>query len=255
MTAPSTSSPGIGAVLGVEIAEGVRGVLREPAALFFSVVMPVMFFTIFASMFGAMPSPNGLPAAVSMLATFGTFGVVSVMLLNPGITVATDRESGWLRMKKVSAAPVGVTIAGTVIAALPYALAVLGALTAVALLVAGPVIDVGTWLRLVAVLLVGSLPFALLGLAVGFQASSNAATAVLNAVLFPMVIASGLWMPLEVLPGWVSGIAQVLPTYHLAQLALAQLTGAPALGHLLAVLATTAVAGLVAAWSYRNLRI
>jgi ABC-2 type transport system permease protein len=251
----TTDVPGPVAVLGVEVAEGLRAVLREPAALFFSVVMPVLFFTIFASLYGDLPSPSGLPTAASMLATFGTFGVVSVMLLNPGISVATDRETGWLRVKKVSASPVLVTIAGKVLAALPYALAVLAALTTVTLVVAGPVLGVGAWLRLVAVLLLGALPFACLGLAVGFQASANATTAVLNAIMFPMVVASGLWIPVELMPGWVAGIAQFLPTYHLAQLALAQLTGAPAAGHLLALLATTVVAGGLAAWSYRNLRI
>jgi len=246
---------GTAAVLRVEIAEGLRAVLREPAALFFSVVMPVMFFSIFAALFGDAPSPSGMSTAASMLATFGTFGVVSVMLLNPGISVATDRETGWLRVKKVSAAPVWATIAGKVIASLPYALAVISALTFVTLLVAGPVISVGTWLRLVVVLLVGALPFACLGLAVGFVASANATTAFLNAILFPMVIASGLWMPLEILPGWVRGIAQFLPTYHLAQLALAQLTGAPAAGHVLALLVTAGVTGAIAAFTYRNLRI
>jgi ABC-2 type transport system permease protein len=245
----------VSTVLGTEVAEGLRAVLREPAALFFSVVMPVLFFAIFASLYGTVPTPSGLPMAASMLAGFGTFGVVSVMLLNPGISVASDRESGWLRVKKVSAAPVGVTIAGKVLAALPYAVAVLAALTAVTLAVTGPVLGVGTWLRLVAVLLLGALPFACLGLAVGFQTSANTTTAVLNAVLFPMVIASGLWMPLDVLPDWVSAVAQYLPTYHLAQLAMAQLTGAPASGHLLALLATTVAAAALAAWSYRNLRI
>jgi ABC-2 type transport system permease protein len=117
------------------------------------------------------------------------------------------------------------------------------------------VLDVGTWLRLVAVLLLGSLPFACLGLAVGFVASANATTAVLNAVLFPMVIASGLWIPLEVLPGWVGGIAQFLPTYHLAQLALAQLTGAPVAGHIGALLVTAGVAATITAFTYRNLRV
>jgi ABC-2 type transport system permease protein len=59
-----------------------------------------------------------------------------------------------------------------------------------------------------------------------------------------MVIASGLWLPLEILPEFVQGLAPFLPTYHLAQLALAQLTGADALVHVVALLITTAVGGL-----------
>ncbi|MBC8093202.1 MAG: ABC transporter permease, partial [Pseudonocardia sp.] len=226
-------------VLGVEVTEGLRAILREPAALFFSVIMPVMFFALFATMFGNQPAMSGLPFAATMLATYGTFGVVSVMLVQPGVSVAEDRTRGWLRIKKVSAAPVGATIAGKVLAALPYALTVLIGISAVSLLVAGPVLGVGAWLRLVTVLMFGSLPFALLGLAVGFVASSNATVAILNAALFPMVIASGLWFPLEILPEFVQSLAPFLPTYHLAQLALAQLTGADALLHVVALLVTT----------------
>jgi ABC-2 type transport system permease protein len=242
-------------VLGVEVSEGLRAIVREPVALFFSVLMPVAFYAVFAGIFGGFASPDGIPVAATMVATYGTFAVVSVMLMNPGISVADDRTRGWLRIKRVSAAPIGTTIAAKVIAALPYALLAVVAISAVSLIVAGPVLGLGTWLRIVAVLLVGSLPFALLSLAVGFVASSNAAVAILNALLFPMVIASGLWVPLDLMPGFVQAIAPFLPTYHLAQLALAQLTGAGGLGHLVALLVSAVVAAALAGLAYRNLRL
>jgi ABC-2 type transport system permease protein len=245
-------------VLGVEVAEGLRAIVREPAALFFSVLMPVLFFAVFAGIFGRYSTPEGIPVAATMIATYGTFAVASVMLMNPGISVADDRTRGWLRVKRVSAAPIGTTIAAKVIAALPYALVSLLAMSAVSLLLAGPVLAPLAWLRVVGVLLLGSLPFALLSLAVGFVASSNAAVAVLNALLFPMTIASGLWIPLDVLPGFVQAIAPFLPTWHLAQLALAQLTGAGGpdqLGHLLALLVSTVIAAALAGLAYRNLRV
>lgn len=243
-------------ILGVEVGEGLRAILREPTALFFSVLMPVGFYALFTSIFGGGADPaTGLPYAATSLATYGTFGVVSVMLLNPGIGVAEDRTRGWLRVKMVSATPLGVTLTARVLAALPYALGVVLAISATSLLIAGPSIGLGTWLRLVAVLLVGGLPFALFGLAVGFLASGNAAAAILNAVLFPMVLASGLWLPIELLPGAIQAVAPFLPTYHLAQLAEAQLTGAPAFGHLLAVLLTTMVGAVAAGAAYRNLRV
>jgi ABC-2 type transport system permease protein len=178
--------------------------------------------------------------------------------MNPGISVADDRTRGWLRIKRVSAAPMASTIAAKVLAALPYALLSIVAISVASLVIAGPVLGLGTWLRILAVLLVGSLPFALLSLAVGFLASSNAAVAILNAILFPMVIASGLWVPLEIMPGFVRTIAPVLPTYHLAQLALAQLTGTGEpgqLSHLVALLVSTVVAAALAGFAYRNLRV
>lgn len=242
-------------VLGVEVAEGLRAILREPTALFFTVLFPVGMFALFASLFGDQPGPSGIPYAATMVATYGTYGVVSVMLTNPGIRTAEDRTTGWLRVKKVSGAPVGATIAAKVISALPYAVVVVLALAAVSLAVVGPVIGIGTALRLTAVLLLGSLPFALLSLAIGFVATPNATAAILNAVLFPMVIASGLWFPPEMLPRFVNALAPFLPTYQLAQVALAQLTGADVTGNVLVLLLMTAVAGALAGWAYRNLRV
>ncbi|MCO1655833.1 ABC transporter permease [Pseudonocardia humida] len=242
-------------VLGVEVAEGLRAILREPVALFFAVLMPVLFFALFAGIFGGYTSPSGLPVAATMLATYGTFAVATVMMVNPGVTVADDRTRGWLRVKKVSGTPIAVSVAAKVIAALPYALLSLLAISAMSLAISGPVLDVGTWLRVVGVLLLGSLPFALLSLAVGFVASSNATVAILNAILFPMTIASGLWLPPGLLPGFVQAIAPLLPTYHLSQLAQAQMTGAGGLGHLVALLVSTVVAAALAGLAYRNLRV
>lgn len=177
------------------------------------------------------------------------------MLLNPGIGVADDRSRGWLRVKKTSATPIGVVLAARVLAALPYAVGVVLAMSAVSVLIAGPVLTLPAWLGLVGALLLGGLPFALFGLAVGFAAGADTAAAVLNAVLFPMVIASGLWVPLELLPGFLQAIAPFLPTYHLARLATAALTGGPVLVPVLALLATTAVGALTAAHTHRRMRV
>lgn len=57
-------------VLGVEVAEGLRAILREPTALFFSVLFPVGMFALFASLFGNRPGPAGIPYAATMLATY-----------------------------------------------------------------------------------------------------------------------------------------------------------------------------------------
>ncbi|MCX6463467.1 MAG: ABC transporter permease [Pseudonocardiales bacterium] len=238
-----------------ETGEGLRAILREPTALFFSVLMPVAFYALFTGVFGRGTGEGGLPYAVTSLAGYGAFGVVAVMLLNPGIGVAEDRTRGWLRVKKVSATPIGVVLAARVMAALPYAVGVLLAMSAVSVLLAGPVLDLGTWALLMAALLLGALPFALFGLAVGFVASSGTTAAVLNAVRFPMVLASGLWIPLELLPGFLQAIAPFLPTYHLARLAMAPLTGGPVLGPLLALLLTTAVGALLAGRAYRDMRV
>lgn len=241
-------------ILAVEVRDELYAIIREPASVFFAVLMPVGFFALFASLYGG-ESTEGLSAGTAMLALFGTFGVVGVTLLNPGIGVAEDRERGWLRVKRVSPVPVGTTLVAKVAAAVPVAFAVFAAMSLTAMALGHFDTGLGTWLRLGAVLLAGSLPFALLGLAAGFVTSGRVAPALLNAVFIPMVIASGLWMPLETLPAFVGQIAPLLPTYHLGQLGMGMLLGEPVVDHVLALLATTAVGAVLAAVAYRSGRM
>jgi ABC-2 type transport system permease protein len=240
-------------VFGVELTDELRGIVREPAALFFSIVMPVAFFALFVSLFGKFSS-GGVSAGTSMVATFGAFGVISVALMNPGIGVAADRERGWLRAKQVSAVPIGVTLAAKVVAALPYAAGVLIAMTATAAITGSLDASVPVLLRILVVLVLGALPFALLSLAIGFQVGSGAAAAVLNAILIPSAVVSGMWMPLAIMPAFFADIARFLPTYHLSELAKAQLTGAPVFTHVLVLVGTTIVTAALAAVSYRHAR-
>jgi ABC-2 type transport system permease protein len=233
-----------------EVRDEVLGIVREPAALFFSVLMPVAFFALFAAMFGN----EGDGFGVESLATYGAFGVLSAVLLNPGISLADARERGWLRVKRVDGTPLGVTLSAKVTAALPYALVTLTGIALVARLVAGP-LDVLQVLRVSGVLVLGALPFSLFSLAVGARFSTSAAISVLNAMLIPSVILSGLWFPLEMLPTWLGEIAVYLPPYHLAQLALAQVDGGAVWGHVAYLVATTIVGAIAAALAYRSAEV
>ena len=241
-------------VLAVELRDELLAIVREPTALFFSVAMPVGFFALFAAMYGGEDA-GGTTVGTTMLATFGTFAVVGVTLLNPGIGVADERERGWLRAKGVSATPLPVTLLAKVLATVPYALAVLVAITAVAAALGTLAIDPWVWARTVVVLTAAALPFALLALAVGFRASPNAATAILNALFIPASVASGLWFPFEQLPALIGErIAPLLPTYHLARLGLAQIGVGSAAGHVLPLLVFGVLSAVLASLAYRSAR-
>jgi len=236
-------------MMKLEVRDELLAIRREPATLFFSVLMPVLFFAMFIGLFG----PEGTTDA-ALIAPYGTFAVLAVVMLSPGIGLADARDRGWLRVKRVSGIPLPMTLLAKVIAAVPYALAVLVAISVVAVLVGGMTVDVGALVRVFLVLVLGAMPFALFSLAVGAVAGTTASAAILNAILMPMVILSGLWFPHEIMPAWVVSIGESMPPYHLARLAMVQVEGGPWLGHL-AVLALTAVVGaIVAALAYRSAR-
>lgn len=240
-------------ILAVELRDELRAIVREPTAIGFSVLMPVVFFALFVGIFGG-EGDTPTEVGTTMLATFGTFGVLSVTLMNPGVGLAADRERGWLRVKRAAAVPFPVTVAAKVLAAVPYAAGVIGVMAATAAAMGRLDVTAPGVLRLVATLVVGALAFVPLGLAVGALASTNAAAAILNAVLIPMAIASGLWMPFEVLPDWIGTLAPALPAYHLSQLAQAQLAGTGGWEHALALLATLGAGAGVFALAYRRAR-
>lgn len=252
---PATTPPGLLArILRVELRDELLAILREPTGLFFSIAMPVGFFALFSGLYGGFDA-GGVSTGTRMLATFGTFGVVGVTLLNPGIGVADDRERGWLRHKRVTATPIPVTLLAKVIATIPYSLGVLLAMTAVAGVQGNLESGAGTWFRLAGTLVLAALPFSLVALAVGFLATPNATTAILNAIYIPSAVASGLWIPLEQLPDVVGDtLAPLLPTYHVAQLGLAQIGVGSAHGHVWPLLVFTGLGAVAAGLAYRSAR-
>jgi ABC-2 type transport system permease protein len=253
-TTPTRARPSLASLLALDVRDEMRMIRREPATLFFSVVMPVLFFALFVGMFGGEATGGDRPAGTTMLASFGAYGALAATMATPGIGLATMRENGWLEAVRVAPVPIGVGLAAKVIATIPYVVGILAAMTATSAAMGVLDITVVEWVLLVLALAVGCLPFALVGLAVGAIASPNATTAILNAILFPLAIGGGLWFPLEALPDVVATIAPWLPTYHLAHLAAAPLGGGPWPVHLVALLVATGITGMLARWTWSRAR-
>lgn len=236
-------------MMTMEVRDELLTIRREPATLFFSVLMPVLFFALFVGMFNSTDISDA-----GLIAPYGTFAVLAVVMLSPGVGLADARERGWLRVKRVSGVPLWMTLGAKVMATIPFVLAVLLTMTVVAVVIGQMTIDVGVLIRVFAVLVLGAMPFALFSLAVGALAGTMASVAILNAILMPMVVVSGLWFPHEIMPDWLVSIGQVMPTYHLAELAMVQVEGGPWLGHFAVVVATAAIGAIAAALAYRSAR-
>ena len=76
------------------------------------------------------------------------------------------------------------------------------------------------WLSIAGLMLLGSLPFCAIGLAIGFWVKAKSATAVLNLIFLPSAFLSGLAIPVMICPTWLQKVAMMLPPYHLSQLGL-----------------------------------
>ncbi|HTC93369.1 MAG TPA: ABC transporter permease [Terriglobales bacterium] len=192
------------------------------------VIPTILFPLIFYSLFGLTHSQAALArttVGAYLLATFGSFGVIAISLFGFGVSVAVERGQGWMMVKRASPMPRFAYFAAKIAMAMLFSLVMLLLLFTLGIAAGHARMPFTAWAGLSGTLLLGVLPFAAMGLAIGYLAGPNSAAPVCNLIYLPMSFASGLWTPIEFLPKAVQHIAPFLPFYHLGQLALDRIRG------------------------------
>lgn len=193
--------------------------LRMPAYTISSLAFPLMFYLLFAMMFGSQQIGD-TRAAAYMLATMGSFGVVGAAMFGYGVGIATERGQGWMVIKRASPMPpLAYFSAKTLMAILMSSIIVL-MLFAAGALTQGIRMPFETWALMFGIMVTCVIPFCALGLAFGYLAGPNSAPVIVNFIYLPLGFFSGMWIPLAVLPAFIQNLAPWLPTYHMGQLAL-----------------------------------
>ncbi len=180
---------------------------------------PVMFYVLFGIV---LPSggANRTQTATYLLATMACYGVMGVAMFSFGVGISMERGQGWLQVKRASPMPLPAYFLAKIVNAMVFAIAISLLLLAVGVAFGGVRMAPLMAVRLMSILVLGSIPFSAMGLALGYFAKPNSAPAMVNLVYLPMSFCSGLWIPIFVLPKVLQNVAQVLPPYHVAQLAL-----------------------------------
>jgi ABC-2 type transport system permease protein len=181
---------------------------------------PIVFYLMFGVALSGSRASGGRSLALPMLGTYGAFGVIGAALFSFGVGVAVERAQGWLLLKRATPMPPIVYVLGKVGACMTFCGVIVVCMALCGTVLAGVRLPAGQWVSLTGALMLGSIPFCALGLAVGFAAGPNSAPGLVNLLHLPGAFAGGLWMPIEVLPGAMQSFAPWLPQYHLGQLAL-----------------------------------
>lgn len=227
---------------------------RVPAFSVTNLALPIVFFTFFGLPVAHVRRADGVSIGAYLLASFGAYAVGQVMIYGFGIGVANERAMKIDRLMRASPLPPLVFMLAKVVTALVFALLALLLLVGYGAVVGGIYQPPAVWAMVIARLLAGSLPFIALGFAIGYLSGPHAAPAVANLIYLPLAFASGFFVPVGQLPGFVQAIAPFLPTYHYAQLAWSALgAGSETLGtSLLWLTGYTAVFLTVAVRAYRR---
>jgi ABC-2 type transport system permease protein len=215
--------------------------LRTPSFALPSLLFPALFYTLF----GIVLNRSSGDAARYLLATYGVFGVMGTGLFAFGVTVAMERERGFIAYKRALPMPPGAYLFAKMAMAMLFAAMISLLLAGLAVTLADVSMAPGQWLLLFAINVVGVLPFCAMGLYIGTLVGGQGSPAVVNMLYLPMSFLSGLWLPLKMLPPVFATLAPVWPSYHLAQVAL-KVLGMDAGGALFVHLAV--LAGVTAAF-------
>ena len=224
--------------------------LRNPGFLLPTLLFPTVFYVMFGVLMGRQGGPD---AARYLLASYGTFGVMAPGLFGFGVSLAMERDTGLLTLKRTLPMPPLAYLVGKMAMAMCVAAVIMVLLMLLATFAAHVVLTPMQMLRLFATGVLGVLPFCALGLLVGALIKGQGAPGLINMVYLPMAFLSGLWFPLTHMPK-LQQLAPVWPAWHLDQLALAAVGMARGalLPHVLALAGYTAVFLWIAARRLRR---
>jgi ABC-2 type transport system permease protein len=213
--------------------------------------VPTLLFPGLLFLFFGVPA-EGSDESILMV-SYAAFGVLAVALFQFGVGIASERASPWQVYLRTLPVPAGVRFAARLLAAAAFALASAGVVVAVALAFTSPQLGAGQWLRVVAALAYGTIPFGLLGLAIGYWLTPKGALPVANILFLGLAFLGGLWTGAGQLPNGVETVSPLLPTRQWGEI-----VWAPALDQRwelwpwLGLAAYAAAFGALAGWGYRR---
>jgi ABC-2 type transport system permease protein len=231
---------------------------RDPAAVFFTVLLPVIFLVIFSTIFGSdtVELPGGeVETTTYYVPAILTLAIVSATTVNLAINLTEARENGTLKRVRGTPAPSWLFIAGRIGNALVLSLMMLVVVAAIGWAIYGVEIP---WDRLPAVVVtiaVGAAAFCALGIALtALIPSQDAAPAITNVAVLPLYFLSGVFIPESEIPDGVIDFSALFPIRHFFEAFFAawdpNTTGAGFEWGNLAVVAAWGAAGLVLALRY-----
>jgi len=181
---------------------------RYPAYVVPTLLLPAVFFLFF------VPGRHG--AAAERMVTFAGFAVIGVAFFQFGVGIAAERVSPWERY--VRTLPIGpaVRLGARLLSAAVFAVAAAALVLLAAVLTTGASLPAGRWALLAPALLAATVPFACLGIALGYWAPARGALPIANLLYLGLSYAGGLWFRPGDLPGGVSSLSPYLPTRALA---------------------------------------
>jgi ABC-2 type transport system permease protein len=191
-----------------------RAFWRNPVAAFFTFFLPLIFLVLFNTLFDDTISVEGglvhikyffVPAIMAL-------GVISACYTNLGMMVTISRDLGVLKRIRGTPLPAWAYITGRILQAMSVAALLVIVVAAAGKLAYGVDIPSNTMPAFVVTTAVGAGAFCALGLALtAFIPNADAAPAMVNATILPLLFISNVFIHLHDPPTWLDVIGDIFP--------------------------------------------
>ena len=191
--------------------------LRDPRYLILALIAPVGFYLLFAGLYGSQVS-GGLTTQVALMVSLAVFGAMWAVMLATGPRIAQDRGIGWQRQLQLLPISPRAILLARLLAAILLALPAIALMLLTAVITHGVSLDAGQWVALTLLVWLGSIPFAVLGIAIGYATSGEIAFGLLYGLNLVLAALGGLWFPISIFPSGLQTFSKLTPSYRAADL-------------------------------------
>jgi ABC-2 type transport system permease protein len=195
-----------------------RAFWRNPAAAFFTFAFPLMFLVIFNSLLGGGELEYGdrvISTETYYVPAIAAFSIITACYTNIALSTTFLRDEGVLKRKRGTPMPAWAYLTGRILHAVFLAVLLVTIVAIAGALFYDAQISTETLPAFLVTLAVGAAAFCALGIAVtALVPNAEAAPAVVQAIILPLLFISGIFIPLNEIPDWLDGFSKFFPVRH-----------------------------------------
>src|SRR5881396_2353737 len=198
-----------------------RSFWRNPTVAFFTFLLPLIFLVILNALLGN--NIRQLPGGRAELAYFYVPSMVALSIINACytslvMTISIARDDGVLKRTRGTPLPGWAYLFGRIVHAILVAALLVVIVAAFGAAFYHAKLPGRTLPAFLVTIAVGAASFSALGLALtGVIPNAEAAPAVVQAIILPLLFLSDIFIPIQDPNAWYVKLAKVFPVYHFSQ--------------------------------------
>jgi ABC-2 type transport system permease protein len=196
---------------------------RNPRAVVFSLAFPVILLVLFNEIFVSGNDTTKVAGETISASSYFTAGMIAYSMgllcfTQPLVALTAQRERGQLKRVRGTPVPAWTFISAQVLRSVLLAVVVGGVMLVMGVVFWNVDLTARTVPGFVVMLFLGTGTLCALGVGMtSFTTTEDTASSIGPFTMVMLSFISGIFIPIDQLPGWLQEIGRIFPLYHLAQ--------------------------------------